>query len=79
MTDRERQGIYTYLLTLTREALNELQLKSRPTSLISMPNAKLLYDLDVSDYGMVFQHRVGKQDHQVILANQGPTETQAHP
>jgi RhoGAP domain len=65
LTDRERQGINIYLLTLTPEALNELQIKARPLSFTL--DRKQRFDLNVSDYGMVFQHAAAKQEHEVQL------------
>lgn len=57
LEDSERQNLYMYLLALTNEALNEIQAKSRPVISISNPNVKQYYDLKVSDYGMVFDHK----------------------
>jgi hypothetical protein len=48
--------------------LKDIQLKSRPISSIAYPDKKLLFDIEVSDYAMIFQHNLGKQYHKVLFS-----------
>jgi hypothetical protein len=65
LQERERIHLYTYLLSLTKEALHEIQLKSRPFTLSQKESG--LFDLEVDHYGIIFQHEAQVQERQVNL------------
>lgn len=68
ITERDRNALYNYILTLTKEALHDFQRKSRPITTISTPNQILLFDLEVDQYGVQFEHKAGQiQERQLFL------------
>ncbi|KAJ3336247.1 hypothetical protein HDU91_001847, partial [Kappamyces sp. JEL0680] len=71
LTEKERSLLYSYLLTLTKEALLDFQVKSRPQRTIQLQSTTLLYDLDVEQYGIYFDHEASAkssvQERQIYL------------
>lgn len=73
LTEKERSSLYSYLLSLTKDALMEFQVKSKPvTGSIAMQNkSKILNDLDVDNYSISFAHDVSAaaqiQERQVFI------------
>ena len=60
LSERERSLLYSYLLSLTKEAVLEFQIKTRPQQTIQSSTAPFLYDLDVEQYGIYFEHNFDK-------------------
>ena len=73
LTEKERSSLYSYLISLTKEALMEFQVKSKPvTGSIAMQNkSKILNDLDVDNYSISFAHDLSTaaqiQERQVFI------------